>query len=83
MDRRARFAASREGSRVDSPKPCPFCGGVPQLDKSKLTGAVRYECSECGAHRSCIAVSPSDAVEHWNHRAPIAGVPGMDGGQTK
>lgn len=62
-------------------KPCPFCGGAPELhsrEGQKILGGAYIGCAGCGVSTP---IQPTDAevVQTWNHRAPLPTVPeGLD-----
>lgn len=47
-------------------KPCPFCGGVAIIYKSKM-GDYRVECYSCFAH-TFFEDSKEKAADEWNRR---------------
>lgn len=56
-------------------KPCPFCGGAAELDRStdirkaKKTEVFRVECSECYVRDNYWHSSSRAAARAWNTRA--------------
>lgn len=49
-------------------KPCPFCGGLPRLNRA--TQRVWVECTDCGATGQMSNCGNADyAAEAWNTRA--------------
>lgn len=49
-------------------KPCPFCGGVAELDSMRLD-YFRIRCANCDAQTSFRHQTERTAVNAWNRRA--------------
>lgn len=58
----------------DQLRPCPFCGGLPDIYSFAGTGWHFVECCDCGAASRRMDPDdldyPEELVQSWNRRTP-------------
>lgn len=54
--------------------PCPFCGGQPRLDKSRITEGFSVHCPNCDACGGWQeGNAEAEVIAAWNRRTPDGG----------